>query len=269
MKYMTVLLSFLIIFAVAKPPTSAAAVEITTTVRAALGKIAASAGGALASRLNTQFNDFLALDEQDRIWDGKIQALHYNNTDTLLTLRKQIKLIDADKLSRLEAHVKQARDRYQPLFTLYASLNQQITAAKPLRNKQLNAILRSQADVMRVSVQLARQDIRSKEAALQAAKTNRAVTVKRIKDTLDRIDPLHIRIQAEKSAAASPKKRLSAEWTDFTRTVTKGDAKRANDSLTALIPLARQLVEQKQKQYTLETKIADILRTAKAQLPPQ
>ena len=181
-------------------------------------------------------------------------------------MRKQIKLIDAEKLAQLEKQVKAARDRYKPLFEMYSSLNQQITAARALKNKSLNAMLRSQADSMKIAVQLARQDIKAKVDALKAAKALAAQKMKKLREILAGADPLEIEIKAQKSAISSAKKRASSSWTAFTQAVKKLEASASYDSFSSVVSYNRQVTYQKQNIQTLEKRISDIIAKAKKQL---
>lgn len=266
-KKIAALLITLMLYTVAPTAITAASLELSASMKTALGKMTAAADSSLKGKINTLYSDLLNLQEQDQNWDARIKTLHYKNEETLIVLRRQIKQIDADKLNKLEIQVNQTRDRYKPLFALYTSLNKQIAAAKPLKNKVLNAMLRLQADSMKTVYQLARQDIRTKENALKAAKDSAAKTIKKIRETLADIDPINVQIKAERSATNTPRKRVSTEWINFKYAVKKSDAKSTLDSLTTLVPLSHQIVYQKQKIHTLEKKISDTILKAKAQIP--
>ncbi len=248
---------------------SAASIEIPASVKPALDKTTASADRTLAGQIRTMYNELLVLQAQDQSWDEKIKAISYKNEEALLVLRKQIKQIDADKLSKLEIQVKQTRERYKPLFALYDSLNQQTAIAKSLGNKDLYALLRMKADGMKAAVQLARLDMRTKESSLKTAKDSAAKTMKKIRETLADIDPIKVQIKAERSAANMSKKRLSSAWAIFKQTVKKGDAKGTLNSLADSVAHLRQIVLHKQKIHALEKKISDILLKAKGQIPPK
>jgi hypothetical protein len=181
-------------------------------------------------------------------------------------LRKQIRAIDADKLNNVETQVKQTRERYKPLFAMYTSLNQQITVARSMKNKTLNAVLHTQADAIKLTVQFAREDIKSKEAVLQATKAATARKIQAARDSLAAIDPLKVQVKAQRNAASLPRASLSPVWTNFKYAIKKSEAKSTLDSLATLVILSRQIVEQQQKIYALEVKITDILVKTKAQI---
>ncbi|MFC5653135.1 hypothetical protein ACFPYJ_29295 [Paenibacillus solisilvae] len=249
-------------------PTSilAASMEFTSTIKTAWDKTLAKSDSTMKAGLNVLYSDFTALKVSDQTADGQIKTIHYANEQAELELRKQIKLIDAAKLQQLEQQVQAARDRYKPLFETYNSVNQQITAARLLKDKRLNAFLRSQADGLKIAVQLARQDIKVKEDALKAAKALASQKIKKLRDVLAGADPLEIEIRAQKSAVSSSKKQASTSWTTFTQTVRKLDASGTYQTFSSVIRYNRQITAQKQNIQTLEKRISDIIAKAKKQL---
>ncbi|WP_373232912.1 hypothetical protein [Cohnella sp.] len=247
-------------------PASAATVELSAPIRGAFDKTVASADSKTATKLNSLYKELGTLLEQDRNTEAKIKALHYRNEEALIALRKQIRVIDADKLGKLEAQVKQTKDRYKPLFALYTSVNKQITIAKSLKNKTLNSLLRAQADGIKLSVQFARQDIKNKENNFKAAKGAAALKIKAARDTLATIDPLKVQIKAQRSAASLPRKSLSPVWTNFKYAIKKSDARSTLDSLAMLVILTRQIMNQQLKIEALEIKISGIITRTKAQI---
>jgi hypothetical protein len=245
---------------------SAATVELTVPIKSAFDAATAASDSQTAAKLNLLYTDLGTMLGQDRDNEVKIKELHYRNEEQLIALRKQIRNIDADKLSKLEIQVKQTRERYKPLFAMYTSLNKQITAARLMKNKTVNALLRTQADAMKLSIQLARQDINSKETAFINAKVTTARTIKATRDKLATIDPLKVQIKAQRSAVNLPRASLSPVWTNFKYAIKKSEAKSTLDSLATLTMLSRQIVEQQQKIYALEVMIADILTKTKDQI---
>jgi hypothetical protein len=260
-------LILLLMYTILSPsPAEAAAVELSVPIQASFNKTAASADSATAVKLNTLYKELGTLLEQDRNSEAKIKALHYRNEEALIVLRKKIREIDADKLNKLTTQVLQTKERYKPLFAHYTSANKQITLAKPLKNKVLNSLLRAQADALKLSVQLARQDIKNKEDSLKSAKTATALKIKNARNTLATIDPLKVQIKAQRSAANLPRKSLSPVWTNFKYAIKQGEAKSTLDSLSTLVRLSRQIVDQQKKIDSLEIKISDIITRLKAQI---
>lgn len=227
----------------------------------------ATAGdAALRGELSSLYRTFTGLQDQLRQADQSINAQHYKNEETKSNLTKQVKTIDADKIAKLDAAVKQAKDKYKPLYSMYASLNQQIKTASKLKNKQLSAALKAQADTMKIAVQIAKADIKNKEQALSAAKTKRTVAQKKIRAILAQADPLRIRIKAEKSTAGSLNKNISPMWRNVTQSVKGGSGKQIRNTLDTLVSQLRQIQDRKQKVLSLENQIGGILQNAKAQL---
>ncbi|BBH22912.1 hypothetical protein Back11_42570 [Paenibacillus baekrokdamisoli] len=258
----TVMLALVI--AIAAPTAlSAASMEISASLKTAWDKMIEKADSTTKVKLNVLYNDFTTLQQQEQSIDEQIKTNHYANEQAELALRKQIKLIDAAKIQQLEKDVTAIRERYKPLFASYAALNQQITAARLLKDKDLNALLRSQADLMKIAVQLARQEIKTKEAALKAAKAQVAQKTKVIRAALAEADPLQIEIRAQKSAISATKKRASASWTSFTQAVRKAEASTTLGSFSSVVSDYRMINTQKQNVLTLEKRVNDKIVKAK------
>ncbi|MDR9854421.1 hypothetical protein RJP21_12485 [Paenibacillus sp. VCA1] len=244
---------------------AAASMQWSSSQQNAVDRAVASDAG-LRVQLSTLYRTFTDLQEQLRKADQEINALHYKNEEIKSNLTKQIKLIDADKIAKLEAAAKQAKDKYKPLFSMYTSLNQQIQTASKLKNKQLSSALKTQADTMKVAVQIAKADIKNKEQALAAAKTKRTAAQKKIRGIMASADPLRIRIKAEKSTASSLNKNVSPMWRNVTQSVKGGNGKQIYNTLNTLVSQLRQVQAQKQKILSLENQIGGILQNAKSQL---
>lgn len=247
--------------------TQAAALEFTLPIQKDFDKTKAAADSKTASAMNSHFAELQRLLAEDDNLETRIKALQHRNEEAYLLVRKMIKEIDARKLAQLEDQVKTTRERYKRLFDQYAALNKQISAVKPLKNKTINALLKAQADIMKPAVQLAREDIRAKEAALKTAKAATAQTAKAIRATLSGIDPLKVQIRSQRSAARLPRKSLSPAWTNFKHAIKKNEARHALDALKVLASLSQQIIAQQKKIYALETKIGEIIAKAKAQMP--
>lgn len=245
----------------------AATYALTPTAKTAFDKMTAAADLSQRNKLNAQYGDLQSVQEQDRKWDSSIAAQHASNEEAQKAVRQSIKKIDEAKLSKLASDVTRTKEHYKPLFALYKSINEKIDAAKLLKDKDLNALLRAQAEPTKIAVQLAREDIRSKEQALKNAKDAVARTAKAVRDTLSAIEPLKAQIKAQKSALDVPKKRLPLEWKDFTGKVKKSDAQGSSEALSAVVASTRQVIERKQAIHSLEKKIADVILKAKAQIP--
>jgi len=246
----------------------AASYELSATVKRSFDTMSAAAGGTLKTKLNKQYDDWLALQQKDRGRDAEIKELHRANSETLKLVRRQIMQIDAGQNARLKQQVDDTKARYKPLLDMYTSVNKQIAAAKPLQIKTLNTMLRLQADSLRIPVQLAKQDIKAKESALKTAKSGTTDKQRKVRETLKEIDPLQEKMKAEKSAASEAKKLLEAEWKAFAPLVKQGDADSSTKSLAVLLSRLNQIVDRKTNQYDLEKRISAVIAKARKQLPP-
>ncbi|KRF30450.1 hypothetical protein [Paenibacillus sp. Soil787] len=246
---------------------SAASFEITTTIQASLDKTIAGATQTQANRINSLYTEFLTLQKQEQDWDTKINTLHNRNKDTSAELGNQAKEIDSAKLAKLEEDITQTRARHQPLLSQYTALNKQIEAARLLNSKSLNVLLRIQAAAMRIPVQLARIDISAKVKALQTAKDKASKATKKVRTSLNDIDPINVQIKAKQGAIKTIQTSLSPIWTAFKQGAKKEDTNAVQSSLTSIASLSRQTNAEKESIFKLEMKISDALTGIKAQMP--
>lgn len=245
----------------------AASRELSATQNKAFDKMTAAAGRTLETKLNKQYGDWLALQQQDRNRDAEIKALQQTNDEALKMMRQQIMRIDAEQNERLKKQVDDAKTRYKPLLEQYASVNRQMAALKPLQSKTLNTMLRLQADSLKIPVQLAKQEIKAKENALKTAKADTSAKQKKVRDILKEIEPIEEKIKIEKSAASEAKKLLEVDWKAFTPLIKQGDADGSTKSLAGLLSGLNRIVGHKNNQYKLEKNISAIIEKARKQIP--
>lgn len=248
-------------------PAMAAAIEFTDSLNAQVNKAADQAGGTKGTKLLKQYADFSKLQKDLAALDSKTSTLRYDNEARLTAARKKLKEIDKSVITKLDEQVKTAKTKYQPLFDSYSSVSKQATAAKKLKDKALYSLLKTQADGLKVASTLARQDIRNKKSALQAAKKEKTRKSEEIRKILDEVDPHKTKIKSEKSAISSSNKLISTEWSNFKAAVKKGDADRSSDTLARLLTLSAQVQKNKQSIFNLEEKIAASILKAEKKLP--
>ncbi|WP_424768496.1 hypothetical protein [Paenibacillus sp. sgz302251] len=265
----TALLLILLLIALYPTAVSASSFEFTVTAKSAFDKMKAAADKATTSKLTSQYTALQTVQKQTIQWDTKINDLHYRNEDAELTTRQRIKEVDANKLRKLEADVSRAKKQYQPLFNHYDTIRQQLSIAKSYQSKTLVSILNPQVETTKAAVQIAKQDIRSKEAALKAAKATATKTMKRIKDILIESDKVNIKIRSAKSAISTQKKQFTTETKILNQVVRKGDATATLSSFTRLISFTKQVNEQKQKIFAYEQQISSVIAKANVQLSTQ
>lgn len=261
------LTAVLLAFTAAPLGASAATIEFTSTVKTSLDRTIAKADSGQADKLNARYNELLSLLQQDDELDARIKALHSGNTDAAAALSKQIKGIDREKLDKLTADVAQTKEKHKPLFASYTDLNKQLELARQLKNKPLTEMLRFQAEVVKLTVQAARAEIKTKEEPLKAAKDTNAKLVKKIRAKLDDADPLKEQIKAKQSAIKIAERGLSPLWNTFKQAAKQGDVSITLETLSSLVTLAGQINDEKQKIVALETKVSDIIAAAKAMIP--
>lgn len=249
------------------PVTAAAAgYELSATMKKSFDKMAGASGSALERSLNTQYGELTALQQENRKRDSDSKELRIRNDEALTALRQQIKQIDAKQLEQLKQRVDDTKARYKPMLDIYSTINQQITAAKKLQSKEWAAMLQIQANGMKAAVQLAKQDIRNKEAQLSAAKGQTTAKQKKIRDTLAALEPVDVKMRTHRDAVSSLGKLVAADWKAFTPHVKQQDAKASSEVLSALLTRLRQISEHKRNLYDLEAETTVIINRAKSQL---
>ncbi|NMI04609.1 hypothetical protein HF638_11505 [Paenibacillus sp. SZ31] len=193
---------------------------------------------------------------QEQAWEQKIKTLHATNTAELERLRVEIRQTDDAKIAALAEKVKQTQARYEPLFTLYSSVNRQLDAAKAIKNKEWSAAIRTQADTLRPVVQLAREDIRIKKKELAEARKRKTAEVKRLRVMLTGADPVKKQIQTAKKQVSLAKERYSNALQQFKQSTKQGQTSRVLSSLNVLASATEKWAGSKQNIHTLEQKVS-------------
>lgn len=257
-----VLAAVLVWFAVVPGVSEAASFTFSAAAKNAYDKMNAATEPTLRAKIVSQHDALVSLEAQGDRTDEATAALHGRNELQLKAAKQRIKDIDATDIAKLDTQVKAAQAKYKPLFDGYTALNKRIEAARKLKNKDLNAALKLQADIMKVTVQLARDDIRAKQDKLKLAKSAAAAKSKRAKEPLASIDGLKTRIQAEKRAASAAKQAGRTLWSSFNASAKKNAPRDASTALAGLLKIAGQINEAKQNQYALEQKISEAIARA-------
>src|SRR5690606_32864088 len=123
-----------------------------------------------------------------------------------------------------------------------------------------------QPSSMKTAVQLARQDIRMKEATLKSAKDATSKQIKAIRSIVDDIKPVEIRIKATKAAIQTQKKQADSSWTTFKSAVKTKHATKTLQSLNLHITRIQKMIAHKENMYKQELEISTILTKASNQL---
>ncbi|MDG0792817.1 hypothetical protein OMP38_19525 [Cohnella ginsengisoli] len=257
-----VLAAVLTWFAMLPGVSEAASFTFSAAAKTAYDKMNAATEPALRAKIASQHDALVSLEAKGDQTDEATAALHDRNELQLKTAKQRIKDIDADEIAKLDGQVKAAQVKYKPLFDGYTALNKRIEAARMLKNKDLNAALKLQADIMKVTVQLARDDIRAKQDKLKLAKSAATAKSKRAKEPLESIDGLKTRIQAEKRAASAAKQAGKTLWSSFNAAAKKNAPRDASNALASLLKIAGQINEAKQNQYAFEQKISEAIARA-------
>lgn len=246
------------------PSVSAASLEVSNTTKTALTNMIQSADSTLASKITTNFDDLMSIQKDNEKWDDLIKTLNNNNDEDLSAIKKQIKLINADKLSNLQSQLNQAKEKLKPLSILSKSLNDQIATAKKLKNKNLTTLLQIQSNSVKIAIEVAKVDINNKDKTLKAAKDETAQKVQSIRNTLAGIDPIKAQIKTKKTAISDLNKQVSAEWSSFLQTVKKGTPKTTLESLASLVSLSRKINDHKKAIHQYEKQINSLILKAKS-----
>lgn len=264
-KRTAIMLVLLLVF-LCPPSLAAAPFELSVTAKTAFDKMTVAADRATSLKLTSQYAELQAVQKQTIEWDLRIDKLHYQNEEAEIASRKRIKDVDADKLSKLEATLVQTKKKYEPLFVLYDTLNQQLNLAKSLKNKGLASILSPQVEAAKVAVQLAKADIRSKDTALRTAKASTTKTTKDFREHLSEIDPIEVKIKASKSVISNTNKQFTTEASILNQVVRKGDSTATLSSFISMLTHTKQINEQKQKIYAYEQQVMSLITKVDARI---
>nr|WP_145403580.1 hypothetical protein [Paenibacillus xylanexedens] len=195
---------------------------------------------------------------QEGLWQQKIKQLHKANADELVKLRKAIRETDAAKLTALQKSLEDTQARYEPLFILYRSLNQQWSATKGVQNKEWRAALHAQTETLKPLVKLARENIRTWKAKLAEARKQKNAEIKRLRTVLNAETAVKKQIQTAQKKVSLGRERYSNELRSFKQTLKKGDPARTLTTLHSLEAAAEKCTSARQTIYSLEQKISEI-----------
>jgi hypothetical protein len=249
------------------PAGAAALPEFTPAQKAAYVKTLKSGDPRQTATLTKEYADWEMLRQSESAAEKMISELHYRNEEALLGLRRKVKQIDEAKLAGLRQISLNTKQRYQRLFDLYRSVNLQLGAARKIGNKTLTEAFRTQAESLKIPVQLARQDIRQKDEAYGAAKLAAQAKIKKIRDVLSAVDPLEVKIRAGKSTWSAPRESRWTVWKALTAAFARQDAATAGRMFASVNELSRQIADRQQKVLELENRISAVIRSAEALLP--
>ena len=249
-------------------PVFAAEPALTVTQKKNWDQTLAEADTPTRNRLQREFADFESLMQISRDLDRKIREIQKQNAVKEAILRKEIRKVDEARLARLKAEADQTKAKYQKLLNQYSTVNKQLESARKLKNKTLISLYQAQADVLKIPVQLAKQEIKAKEDAYQNAKRSANDKIGKLRDTLSGIDPVKAQIRSAKSALKPPQDSRWTAWKSFTSTLTKThrNPKTAASLLASVNDATRQIIRLQHQIYTLESKTAEILRKTELQM---
>jgi len=256
-----------LVLAASLPSVAAADAEVTVSVKKALDQTIASADQTRAGKLSASYKELISVQSQDSDLTSRIKAQSAANKEAISALNKQIKQIDAAKLARLEEEVKSVKERYAPLLARYTQLNKQLDMSRSVGTKELSSLLRLQLQAMKIPVQLARLSIKTKETAWKSAKDKAGQTAKKIRTSLEAVEPLQAQVKTKQSLVKSIDSSMTPVWGSFKQAVKKQEAETAASTLTSVVSMSSQIVKEKQHMLALEQKIRDVVAAVKAQVP--
>jgi len=265
-RFTVLLISFVIAAQLSTHAFAASFVQFTPSIKTSFDETVGHTDASTRSRLTNLYAELGILQTQRDNRQERIRVLHYKNEQMLIVIRQQIKEIDAGVVSPLEAQTKSTKERYRPLFEQYSSLTHRISIAKNLKDKNLNAVLKAQGDAMKILVQLARQDIRDKEARLKVAKETRSLKIAAARKTLNSIQSHQTGIKSEKAVITALNKRISADWTSFKSAIRKQNTSTTSQSLSSLVSIFRQIAGSEQKIEELEQRVAGVIERTRVQI---
>ncbi len=240
--------------------------ELTTNGKKTLDEIIKSASPAIAERMRSQYDEFLATQRTQERTVTENKQSRVKNAENEAKLRQDIRNVDQAVIQKYEQQVQQAKSRYHPIFDQYSQLNQQLALARKLKDKELTAMLRSQADIMKITVQIARQDLRNKQDDLSKARSNRTSKIKKLRNSLERIDTWENKMKIERHTMSQVKQRQAFSWKNFQEQIKNKNTAEASTTLSSLNLVAKQLLEHHREVGRLESRIAQHLVEVRKQL---
>ena len=231
-------------------PASVQAAELSPTRKVAFDKIANKAEPTLRTSLVSAYSQVLDLQKQQLDWEAKIKAVYYRNQEELSKVKQRIKGINERKLQQLESKLAKTQASYEPLFAIYRTMDKKSTKLSSTK----------------IAVELARQDIRSQQEQIKAAKADRTAKTKQIRAILAQADPIRSRIKAEKSKITKVNKQKTTKWTSLNTEIKKEQPKQMNSSLSALVNYSSQIIQHLKTTHAYEIEISKLIEKANSSI---
>ena len=197
----------------------------------------------------------------------QIQNLRKQNNDKLKAINEKIKLIDRDKLNRLQSDSDQTEKKYASLLSEYSELGKKASEARKRKDQKSALLYDLKRNRIKASVTNAKQEIKSRKDALAAAKKQTAAKAKLVKDALLPVQSIKKQITAENKVISSRNKDKSAADKQYKTAVKLGDAVSAAAHLNQMIQSLSQIQASQSQIYQWEKSIAQHLKLAEGKLP--
>lgn len=249
------------------PSVQAASYELSVTMKKALDQLSTNADTEQGKKLNAAYQLIISLQNQEHGLDSNTKRLHLDHQTAEKSLRQRIQKIDETKIKQLSENVQQTKVRYQPLYDSYTLLNKQIERARKIKNNPLTPILRAQAKQMKLLVQIAREDVRTKEKALTSVKDAAAIQMKTIRERLNAIDPIETKIKTKRTSISALHKITSSYRNSVNQAIKVKEIQKVQTSLQHYSNHIHQIIRLKQDILQLEKDIMHIINKAASLLP--
>ncbi|CAI6081691.1 hypothetical protein PAECIP112173_03292 [Paenibacillus sp. JJ-100] len=194
----------------------------------------------------------------NEMWEQKIKQLRGVNSTELRRIRKAISGIDGTKLASLQQSLEQTQARYEPLFTLYSSLNKQLSAAKAFQSKELSSAIRTQTEALKPMVQLAREEIRLKKMDLAEVRKRKTNEMKRLRTMLNGANTVQKQIQTAKKQISLSRKRYSNAFRTLKQALKKGEPAQVLRDVNSLASSAEKWAGVNENIHRLEQNVSAI-----------
>lgn len=248
-------------------PADAASYELSATSQKLLDGVIAKASQGDATRLRSLHNGLLSLHKQELEWEQKAKNVQFAREEAEIAVRKQMSEIGSARIAKLTTEVANLKKRYEPVFAMKDEVAKQLSWAKSAKQSVLVKMLQFQSDNAKLAVQIAKQDIKSKEESLKAAKQEATAAKARVRNTLNEMNPLKVQIRAKRSAISTLNRQYTSEMRVLVQALKKGEATPIMTSLSALDKHYRQIVAHRKEIHELESKISAIVSKAKSLIP--
>lgn len=217
--------------------------------------------------IDSMYDTYSLVESTNKAVKQQIQALRKENNEELKSINSRVQMMDKALLDHLKSDAESTRQKHAPLLAEYTALGKNASEARKRKDSKAAVLFDLKRNRIKGQVTTARQSIKQKQDAYNAAKKQTAAKTKLVKDALLGIPAIKKKVTAENQQISSLNKSKTSADKRYKAAIKQGDALTAGTELAIMIDLLHQIQTSQQKILKDEQSIAIALKSAEARLP--